>query len=79
VRDEKFQYEQIILQIFENLIMDSEFQSRPIKFVELSLNNKFRETIKYNCGIRKFIIITYEGIAKMISELIVEIEIELKR
>ena len=77
VRDEKFQYEQIIPQIFENLTRVSEFESRPINFSELQHNHKFKEMIKYNCGLRGYFIEVYKRIEKMIYELIDEIELEL--
>jgi hypothetical protein len=78
VRDEKFQYEQIIPQINKHLRMTSENLYLPINFEELSRNNEFKSVIKLNCDLRNYIIITYKDIEKMISELIHAIELELK-
>ena len=78
VRDEKFQFEQIIPQINKHLKLNSENLYQPINFEELSRNNEFKSVIKLNCDLRNYIIITYKDIEKMISELIQAIELELK-
>jgi hypothetical protein len=78
VRDEKFQYEQIIPQINKHLRLTSENLYQPINFEELSRNNEFKSVIKLNCDLRNYIIITYKDIEKMITELIHAIELELK-
>jgi len=78
VRDEKFQYEQIIPQITKNLIFNSEKQYEPINFKELSQNNEFKSIIKLNSELRYYVIKVYKDIEKMITELINIIELELK-
>ena len=78
VRDEKFQYEQLIPMISKYLIRDSYTHSRPINPSELANNNEFKELLKLNCDLRGYMIYTYRGIEKMISHLIVEIDEELK-
>jgi hypothetical protein len=78
VRDEKFQFEQIIPQINKHLRLTSENLYQPINFEELSRNNEFKSVIKINCDLRNYIIVTYKDIEKMISELILVIELELE-
>ena len=78
VRDEKFQFEQIIPQINKHLRLNSENFYEPINFEELSQNNEFKSVIKLNCDLRNYIIITYKDIEKMITKLIDAIELELK-
>jgi hypothetical protein len=78
VRDEKFQYEQIIPQITKHLRLSSENLYQPINFEELSRNNEFKSVIKLNCDMRNYIITIYKDIEKMITELIDAIELELK-
>lgn len=77
VRDEKFQYEQIIPQISKHLRLSPDKFYEPINFDELSQNNEFKSVIKLNCDIRNYIIIIYEDIEQLITELIDEIELEL--
>ena len=78
VRDEKFQYEQIIPQITKHLKLSSEKLYEPINVAELSQNNEFKSVITLNCGLRYYIITIYKNIENMITELIDEIELELK-
>jgi hypothetical protein len=78
VRDEKFQYEQIIPQITKNLVSNSENIYEPINVEELSQNNEFKSVIELNSELRYYIIKVYKDIDKMISELIDAIELELK-
>ena len=78
VRDEKFQYEQIIPQITKHLRLSSENLYEPINVDELSLNNEFKSVIKLNCDMRNYIITIYKDIEKTITELIDAIELELK-
>ena len=78
VRDEKFQYEQIIPQITKHLRLISENLYEPINVDELSLNNEFKSVIKLNCYMRNYIITIYKDIDKTITELIDAIELELK-
>jgi len=78
VRDEKFQYEQIIPQITKHLKLSSENLYQPINFEELSRNNEFKSVLKLNCEMRNYIITIYKDIEKMITELIDAIELELK-
>ena len=78
VRDEKFQYEQLIPQISKNLKLNSEKQYEPINFKELSENNEFKSIIVLNSELRSYIIKVYKDIEKMITELIDVIELELK-
>ena len=79
IRDEKFQYEKLIPQILENLIRISESKSQPINFSELSINNKFKETIKFNCELRTNVIDVYKNIEKLINNLINDIELEINK
>ncbi|SER09478.1 hypothetical protein SAMN05421824_3003 [Hyunsoonleella jejuensis] len=78
VRDEKFQYEQIIPQITKHLRLRSENLYEPINVDELSKNNEFKSVIKLNCDMRNYIITIYKDIEKTITELIKAIELELK-
>ena len=78
VRDEKFQYEQMIPQITKHLRLSSENLYEPINVDELSQNNEFKSIIKLNCDMRNYIITIYKDIEKMITELIEAIELELK-
>ena len=78
VRDEKFQYEQIIPLISKYLIRDSDTHSHPINPSELAKNNEFKELLKLNATLRSYMIYTYKKIEEMISELIGEIDAELK-
>ncbi|GAA4808893.1 hypothetical protein GCM10023330_14690 [Litoribaculum gwangyangense] len=78
VRDEKFQYEQIIPQITKHLRLSSQNLYEPINFDALSKNNEFRSVITLNCDLRNYIITTYKDIEKMVTELIDAIELELK-
>ena len=78
VRDEKFQYEQIIPQITKHLKLSSENLYEPINVDELSQNNEFKAVITLNSNMRNYIITIYKDIEKMITELIDAIELELK-
>ena len=78
VRDEKFQYEQIVPQITKNLVLNSESLYEPINFTELSQNYEFKSVIALNSDLRFYIIKVYQNIEKMITELINAIELELK-
>jgi hypothetical protein len=78
VRDEKFQYEQIVPQITKHLRLNSENLYEPINFGQLSQNNEFKSVIILNIDMRYYIIKTYKNIDNMIRELIIAIELELK-
>jgi hypothetical protein len=78
VRDEKFQYEQIVPQITKHLRLSSENLYEPINFGQLSQNNEFKSVIILNIDMRYYIIKTYKNIDNMIRELIIAIELELK-
>ena len=79
IRDEKFQFEQIIPLITKYLVSDSETHAHPINPSELANNNEFKEVLKLNCGIRSYITETYKYIEELISNLIYEIELELNK
>jgi hypothetical protein len=78
VRDEKFQYEQIIPQITKHLRLSSENLYEPINVDQLSRNNEFKSVITLNCDMRYSIITIYKEIENMITELIDAIKLELK-
>jgi hypothetical protein len=78
VRDEKFQYEQIIPQITKHLRLSSEKLYEPINVDQLSQNNEFKSVITLNCDIRYDIITIYKEIEHMITELIDAIKLDLK-